>query len=249
MMRGFAYNEEEKDVEEEMPRDSHVIIGYGEVGEALHKIFPSAEVDDIPKNKLAAKQQYSVMHICFPYVDKHFVTYVRAYQNKFKPHITIIHSSVPIGTSDSLAAVHSPVRGVHPNIEEGIRTFVKFFGGMKAMEAARIFERKGIKTQVIRDSRTTEALKLWDTTQYGVMILLEKEIHKFCRINGLDFEVIYGIANATYNDGYARLGMQHVIRPALMHKDGKIGGHCVVENAHLLNTPSAKRIIKENSQL
>jgi hypothetical protein len=43
--------------------------------------------------------------------------------------------------------------------------------------------------------------------------------------------------------------MAYVNRPALMHKVGPIGGHCVVENANLLDTPLAKLIIETNSQL
>lgn len=252
----------------------HIIVGYGEVGKAIHAIFKDAEIIDTGLNQFLNRPTYpgevDVMHICFPYSqsepdtkslrdvtpgavfkmpNKGFVHEVESYQNTFRPGLTIIHSSVPIGTCDKLNAVHSPVRGVHPYLEKGLRTFVKYFGGFKALEAARIFEEQGINVKVVGDARTTEALKLWDTTQYGVMIALEKEIHKFCRENNVDFEIVYRDANVSYNEGYTRLGMSHVVRPQLMHKEGKIGGHCVIENAHLLDTPTAKRIIEENSTL
>ena len=239
----------------------HIIVGYGEVGKAIHAIFKDAEIIDTKQNLFLNNGAYpgdiDVMHVCFPftepdsepYKNKGFIREVESYQNTFRPGLTIIHSSVPIGTSDKLNAVHSPVRGVHPYLEKGLRTFTKYFGGFKAIEAARIFEEQGIRVKVVGDSRTTEALKLWDTTQYGVMIALEKEIHKFCRENNVDFEIVYRDANVSYNEGYMKLGMSHVVRPQLMHKEGKIGGHCVIENAHLLDTPTAKRIIDENSTL
>lgn len=262
----------------------HLIVGYGEVGQAMHKIFPDAEILDphIGATKMKLSGQYfDVMHICFPFdlglfettggfvakalvddiapgsvvavppmeIEPKFIKVVEEYKKYFGPNITIVHSSVPIGTCERLDVVHSPVRGVHPNIEKGLRTFVKYFGGFKAHEAAQLFEEQGIKTRVIRDSRTTEAAKLWDTTQYGIMILLEKEIYDFCRKNGLDFEVVYAEFNQTYHEGYKKLGMAYVTRPALMHKEGKIGGHCVVENAALLNTPLAQLIIERNKLL
>lgn len=228
---------------------NHIILGYGEVGRAINAIFPDAAKIDLNEgfNETIMKD-YEVVHICFPYSDT-FEKDVKDYTNRFNPEVLIIHSSVPIGTSDKLGAVHSPIRGVHPELEKGIRTFIKYFGGFHAQKAAKIFADKGIDTQVIRDSRTTEALKLWDTTQYGIMILLEKEIYKFCRDNGVDFEIIYAHANESYNEGYRILNMGYVNRPALMHKDGKIGGHCVVENAALLDTPLAKLIIERNAQL
>lgn len=234
---------------------NHLIIGYGEVGQALHKVFPDASTYDYQMGSpnFDASWDFKVlpkiyaMHICFPYIsESRFIEQVEEYQKKYRPYLTIIHSSVPIGTSDKLNAVHSPVRGVHPNLEAGLRTFVKYFGGFKAKEAAKLFEDVGIRTKVIRDARTTEAAKLWDTTQYGIMILLEKEIYKFCRDNGLDFEIVYADFNKTYNAGYEQLGMEHVVRPALMHKDGPIGGHCVIENAELLPSSISEFLLKAN---
>lgn len=223
-----------------MSEKKQLVIGLGEVGQAVKNILRCHGTD-----KEIVNETYDVLHICFPYSET-FVDDVRKYKEHYSSYLVIVHSSVPIGTCDLLEAVHSPIRGVHPHLEEGIRTFLKYFGGFRAPEAALIFEEVGIETQVIRDARTTEALKLWDTTQYGVMIMLEKEIFDFCRLNGLDFEIVYAHANKTYMQGYTKLGMAYVTRPSLMHKPGPVGGHCVLENARLLNTPSAARILKEN---
>jgi UDP-N-acetyl-D-mannosaminuronate dehydrogenase len=225
----------------------NLVIGLGEVGSAIQKIL-QCNGYDLDKGVVTNERYQDVIHICFPYTES-FVKEVRGYIEMFRPKLVIVHSTVPIGTCDKYGWVHSPVRGVHPNLEQGIRTFVKFFGGQSAYDAAQIFVEKGILCSIHDEARTMEALKLWDTTQYGVMILLEKEIHKFCSQYGLDYDVIYGEANKTYNEGYQKLGRPDVMRPWLRHIDGPIGGHCIVPNAHLLESLSARRIIEENTQL
>lgn len=232
----------------------HVIFGLGEVGKAINAIFPEAHSFDpkVQQSRPLPDGQFEILHVCFPYHNSiQFHEAMSMAIHKVRPRLIIIHSSVPIGTSQKYNAIHSPIRGVHPNLEKGIRTFVKYFGGEGegAEEAAELFSEKGIKVRVIKDSRTTEAGKLWDTTQYGVMILLEKEIHKFCLENNLDFDLIYTDFNNTYNAGYTELDMPYVVRPFLKHMDGPIGGHCVVENAALLDTGISKFIIDANIQL
>lgn len=225
----------------------HQIVGMGQVGTALSGLFPQAKTYDSTDAHTGI--EYSdVLHICFPYT-KDFIDYVLSYQALVKPSITVIHSSVPVGTSDELGAVYSPVRGVHPNLEQGMRTITKYFAGLKAPAIAAEFVMVGVPTRVIADTRTLEAAKLWDTTAYGLSILLEKEIWKYCKDNQLDFELVYREFTMTYNIGYRKLGMPHVQRPWLMHSEGRIGGHCVIPNAELLDSPSAKRLIKENKKL
>lgn len=221
-----------------------LIIGFGEVGQGLSKVIEADHMD--ASGYYGVDETYEVLHICFGYSDK-FKEAVANYQEHFKPTLTIIHSSVPVGTSELLKAVHSPIRGVHPYMEQGIRTFVKYFGGEKAESAAKLFPM--LKTMCVKSSRDTEALKLWDTTQYGVMILLEKSMYAWCEKNDIDFDLIYTEANKSYNEGYTKLGRPDVVRPYLKHMDGKIGGHCVVQNAFLLDSPTATEIITINESL
>lgn len=230
---------------------TQLVIGLGEVGSALRKILNCDGYDKYlyEEDEKTPTYSYDIIHICFPCTNqKKFIEEVNFYKTIHSARIVVVHSSVPIGTCEKLGATHSPIRGVHPYLEEGIRTFEKYVGGPKANEVAQMFNSFGIKTKIIFDSRTTEALKLWDTTQYGIMILLEKEIYEFCRKNGLDFQVIYGSANQSYNEGYEKLGMGYVRRPILEHYPGKIGGHCVIENANLLDSESAKRILNHAKQ-
>lgn len=223
-----------------MTKVKHLVVGFGEVGKAIHAIV-GGEAQDIAK-EFDFNGKCEVMHVCFPYF-KGFVKEVKMYQKRYKPQLTIIHSTVPLGTSLKCNAVHSPIRGVHPELEKGIRTFVKYFGGKGAKKAAKIFSDLGITTSVVPDSRTTEALKLWDTTIYGSLILLNKEIKHWCDKNGVDFNIIYTDASKTYNEGYLKLGRSEVMRPYLNYTKGKIGGHCVVPNAKLLKSKSAYDIL------
>lgn len=207
----------------------HLIVGYGEIGKALHEVLGDAYYVD-KKGGTWGGEHVQVVHICIPY-QKNFDKIVKQY---IFDGLVIVHSSVPVGTCDKLGVVHSPIRGVHPNLAEGIRTFTKYFGGKNANRAAMIFAKLNIDVFVCMEAKTTEALKLWDTTQYGRLIMLEKEIHAWCEKNGVDFDVVYKDANKTYNDGYVRLGRPEVVRPYLKHVPGPIGGHCVVPNAKLL---------------
>lgn len=230
-----------------MQNKRQLVIGLGEVGLALQKIL-SCDGMDTGKGIDPLGGQYDILHIAFPYSDK-FQEAVIKYKTKFDADLIIIHSSVPIGTSKLLNAVHSPIRGVHPFLEDGIRTFRKYFGGERSPVAAKIFSDLGLEVFCVSNSNNTEALKLWDTTQYGIMILLNKEINNFCTQNRLDFDFIYKEANISYNKGYSKLNRPDVVRPYLRHMEGKIGGHCVVENAALLNSESARMIIEQNETL
>ena len=157
----------------------HLIVGYGEVGRGLAKVLKQRSnvwildpYNGHKHNNDWPKKFYAV-HICFIYNSK-FLKAVQDIKRRYKHNILIIHSTVPIGTSDKLGAVHSPIRGTHPKLAKGIKTFVKYVGGKKAIKAAKLLNRYGIKTKILRNARDSEALKLWDTTQYAWMIILKK---------------------------------------------------------------------------
>jgi len=219
----------------------NLIIGNGQIGASLSRItmWEVVDIDDRTRYKT-----YDTLHICFGYQDN-FVSNVVAYKKVYKPSLIVIHSTVRLGTTEACGkeAVHSPMRGTHPKLDEGIRTFVKFFGGRKAKEAAEIFEKLGIETVLVLDSRTTEAAKLWDTTQYADSILIMKEIHAYCRAHKVDFNTVYTLFNASYNAGYTKLGRENVMRPVLEYKEGPIRGHCVLPNCRLLNSSTAQRVL------
>lgn len=229
-------------------RSSQLVIGNGEIGNAIQKILECDSYDSKEGALYLYDQgvplQYDVLHICFPYSEK-FTAHVRTYQAALSPRLVVVHSTVPLGTCDPQGWVHSPVRGIHPHLEEGIRTFVKFFGGDYAYDAAALFRAKGVKTMCAREARETEALKLWDTTIYGWNILLQKAIKDYCDRNGLDFRAVYTLANATYNSGYSSLAHPEFTKYILKDFPGPIGGHCVRENWELLGDDPIAILSKE----
>lgn len=226
-----------------------LVIGLGEVGKAISNVLHETEheVFGIDKNE-KAEGVFDVINICFPYFPN-FVEAVKVYQEKYLiSGLTIIHSTVPIGTSDKLGAVHSPIRGVHPHLEDGIKTFTKYFGGWRAVEAQEVFSSVILKRVTTTNAKNTEALKLWDTTYYGWNIIFNKAVKEFCNEHGLDFDLVYTEANNDYNAGYKELGRLEVQRPVLKHMEGQIGGHCVISNCHILGGGIAEFILSEDAK-
>ena len=225
-----------------------LIVGYGEIGKSLENILSKIHdvyVQDfglIPKINSAR-----VMHICFPY-SKQFVREVKKYQKCYKPKYTIIHSTVPMGTSNKCGAYYSPVRGIHPHLEESLKTFVKYFAP-KNRYLKKYFIDAGIPIEEVDKPETLEVMKLYCTTLYGLNIIAEKEIWNYCKKHDLDFDVVYTKCNQTYNEGYKKLGFPQYSKYVLNHRDGKIGGHCIIPNCELLNTNIAKFIVQQNGLL
>lgn len=223
-----------------------IVIGAGEVGTSLYRVLRRKHKTYLVDKDVWYYEGIEVMHICFPY-SKYFERYVKGYAKLYEPKYIVVHSTVPVGTCKRLKVFHSPIRGVHPHLEKGIKTFVKYLAPRSKM-LKKYFEDAGIKIKNISNTNETEALKLWCTTQYGVFIALQKEIYGWCRENGLNPKIVYKDANSTYNEGYAKLGMKHVLRPVLRPEEGKIGGHCVIQNCDLLKHRITSFIKNENNK-
>lgn len=217
------------------------ILGYGEVGKAMAKFYPKPKIKDLTHND--GLEGVDVLHVCIPW-NETFIDIVVKEVTAAKPKLVVIHSTVASGTTKKLVSllpdimiVHSPVRGVHPHLYEGIQTFVKYIGteDKKAGLAAQKHLRSiGIKTKIILPAAATELGKLLDTTYYGVCIAFHGEAKKMCDEIGVNFDDVMTKFNETYNKGYAKLGKKHVVRPVLYPPKNGIGGHCVVSNAYIL---------------
>lgn len=221
-----------------------LIIGFGEVGRAINAVlWDKYWVEILDSSHIGHRQgltksinqkQYDIIHICFPY-SKTFIKDVKAYQKKYKPKYTVIHSTVPVGTSRKLGAVHSPIRGIHPNLEGGVRTFTKFLGGERASEVADYFRRAGLRVCLFDRAETSEALKLFDTEYYRACIEFAHRVKRYCEANDLSFHEVYTLGNQTYNEGYTKLDHPEFVRPVLQPIMTPIGGHCVTQNSKLIN--------------
>ena len=116
------------------------ILGYGVIGRSIEEVYlmaPQQEYD-IQITDLDRKGDFtdlSVLNICIPFKSEdQFVNAVNPILSRYSPELTIIHSTIAPGITQLLSdvtgklIVHSPVRGVHPHLYEGIKTFVKFIG-------------------------------------------------------------------------------------------------------------------------
>ncbi len=218
------------------------ILGFGEVGRAIAKFYKNPAIKDLKRDDDLSG--VAVLNVCIPYLEN-FEKLVAGEIKKLKPRLTIIHSTVAPGTTKNLIKktgnkmiVHSPVRGSHPHLYEGIKTFIKFIGAetYKAGEVARRhLNSLGIKTEVFYPAKTTELGKLFDTTYYGLCIAWHGEMKKICDKEKVDFDKAVTIFNKTYNEGYKKLGISHVVRAVLYPPKSYIGGHCIIPNAELLS--------------
>jgi UDP-N-acetyl-D-mannosaminuronate dehydrogenase len=218
------------------------IIGYGEIGSSLGKVyseFSQFEVcvldpfigrdDDLTGS--------GILNICIPFISD-FVNVVNEYIDRFKPELVVIHSTVAPGTTAKIIGkvCHSPVRGLHPNLDLGIKTFLKYIGSEDqsvAIQYQNHLSQLGVVSHVCKNSKTTEYAKLLDTTYYGVCIAFHAEVAEVCENENIDFDEVMTLYNKSYNDGYTKLDKVNVIRPVL-YKTKKIGGHCVTPNANIL---------------
>jgi len=232
----------------------NLVVGLGQIGIPIYKIL--SEVHDTSSfdalDKDFTTQKYDVIHICFGHKgneSRDFHNWVKNYQKRFlnEKGLTIIHSTVSIGVSRKLNAVHSPVRGRHPDLEGGIRIFTKFFGGDRADEAAEIFRRCGLKVHIFDNQETTELGKISETTFYALMIEYVKDLKRECEKNNLSFTETYTIQALRYNEGWKALGYEYSM-PILVPMMFKQGGHCTLNNATLWDTKFTKLIIKENEK-
>lgn len=250
-----------------MIKSSVFVIGIGEVGAAIAEIFSKnfrVFKKDINFDEIGG-QTIDYLHICIPY-NKKFVTTAVTQIKKNKPKLTVIHSTVAVGTTrkifkkTNLPIVHSPVRGTHPNLERDIKKFVKYAGPINE-KSAKLAEdhlgEAGLKVELMEKPEETELGKLLDTTYYGWNILFTKLVGKLCENLNLDFDNVYTKFNKTYNEGY-RKSKPEVLRPILKYihsddKQGGIGGHCVMENTKLLHEQYhldfTKFLIEKNEKL
>lgn len=224
----------------------HLVIGLGQIGRPIFNILSDFyEVQGLDIVGRKPRGRFDVLHICFPY-SANFISSVLRYRTRYGVNedcLVIIHSTVPLGVSRTVSAVHSPVRGQHPKLGEGIRTFVKFFGGPRASEAAEYFRKAGIKVMIFDHAETTEALKLFDTEYYRVCIEFAHRVKRYCNKWGLNYAEVYRLPNMSYNEGYTHLGHSEYVRPILEPIEGSIGGHCVLPNSDLLALSEDKDVV------
>ena len=223
-------------------------IGYGEIGKSICGLYDDKKeydvwhIDTKDEKKDVIPKKIDIMHVCIQYSEK-FIQYVREYIEEFKPGLTIINSTVPVMTTDTIYnvtkvnIVHSPVMGKHPNLTKSIQTFTKIVAGCtkEATEmACSHFSALGINTMTYDTPEESEMAKLLSTSYYAWSVYYMQKVHNLCKKWNLDFDNVYTKTNHIYNEGYSELGDRHFVRPVLRYMGKGVGKHCLYENAVIL---------------
>jgi UDP-N-acetyl-D-mannosaminuronate dehydrogenase len=154
------------------------------------------------------------------------------YIGRYKPALTIINSTVGVGTTRKVASgasadvVHSPVRGKHAHMQDEMLSYTKFIGALDstaAHNAARHFEASGFKTRILPSPETTELGKLAETTYFGMMIAWAQEVERYCDRTGTNYDEVISLFD------------EIKFFPPVKYFPGTIGGHCVMRNIEILS--------------
>ena len=138
-----------------------------------------------------------ILHVCYPFEIQDFVAETARYIDLFRPGLTVINSTVAIGTTRQIAqrtdsaVVNSPVRGKHACMVEELIRYTKFVGAIDPMaggKAAAHFAILGMKTKLLSSPEVTELAKLTETTYFGLMIAWAQEIERYCDQLGEDYD-------------------------------------------------------------
>lgn len=220
-----------------------IVIGLGETGQPLYEVlkeaYPETVGYDSKMGEYPDLDDIEIINICIPYSDK-FISEVKGLQMWLCPSLTIIHSTVPIGTTAQIPnAVHSPILGKHNNMKQSIKSFVKWVGGEMADEAGEYLRGAGLKCRIVPTSQETEMLKLLCLAKYGKDIAFAEYADDLCREYGVSYDhVIEWDINYNSHVGDYR-------RPIILPPKGKIGGHCVVQNTKILNEQHPNTMLDE----
>jgi len=214
-------------------REKVVVAGLGEVGKPLLQLLSehywAVGLDITPSTE--DPRGATVLHICFPYQIRDFVGEVARYIDSIKPQLTVINSTVEVGTTRRVAektgaaVAYSPVRGKHARMLDDMRKYAKFIGGIDRTvgeRVARHFESVGLKTRVLSSPEAAEVAKLTETTYFGLMIAWAQQVERYTDQLNVDYEEVISF--------YEEVGFF----PPVKYFPGIIGGHCVMPNIELL---------------
>jgi UDP-N-acetyl-D-mannosaminuronate dehydrogenase len=232
-----------------------LVVGMGQIGTAVAQTIAKCDdvlTYDVRDGAVVEIAAVDILHVCIPFKDEaSFLATVQYYIKFYKPMHVLIWSTVAIGTTKKInGAVHSPVEGRHPALTMSVRTMVRWLGANNEGEGeffAKYFKELWIKPHVVNNSDFTEFLKLRSTSRFGINLAFAEYESSVASELGMDYRLLKDF-DRDYNKLYRNLGMDWAQRYVLNAPGGKIGGHCVVPNAKLLDAqfPSdfLKRIIE-----
>ena len=228
-----------------------LVIGYGEVGHALEEILNEryeTKIHDPPKERLAPEGKYAWLHICIPYTES-FVKTVDFYMKQFSPEHTVIHSTVPVGTTRALSylyhVTYSPIRGEHPELVRYLREFPKWIATTDdSNEVLSHFQACGISMRLAPSIEALEWFKLLETFEYAYRIVLWQEIERQADRpevrGGVPKNEVLSALKEWFFEKRAVYDGERGLVPIMF--GGVIKGHCLMPNVELLKPLMTKEL-------
>jgi UDP-N-acetyl-D-mannosaminuronate dehydrogenase len=218
-----------------------IVAGLGEVGRPLLSILTRAyNCIGVDVDPTKVDQPCSVLHICYPFEIKNFVATTASYIAKYQPRLTIIHSTVAVGTTRQVQeqvdtpVIFSPVRGKHAKMEQDMLHYKKFVCGIDSQsvqEASQHLTRAGFKVASFPSPEAGELSKLLETTWLGMLVGWAQDIERMAA----QCDASYDNVNAFIEEiGY----LPKNVFP------GYIGGHCVMPNIAILRRRFASKFLE-----
>ena len=215
------------------------VVGLGEVGGPLLKLIEQAGVPvvgiDVDTGAFPARGSVDVMHVCFPFEIDDFVGEAAWYIELLAPRVTVVNSTVAVGTTRAIAdltgtpVAYSPIRGKHAVMLDELTRYVKFVGAEDAALARQVaghFESLGMRTKIVASPETAELAKLTETTYFALLIAWAQTIDRWSEELGADYDEVVSF--------YEEIGFF----PPVRYVPGVIGGHCAMPNIELLSQSS-----------
>src|SRR5262245_18908922 len=227
------------------------VAGLGAVGTALAALLSESydvTTFDVHPPPLETLRPIEFLHICYPFEIPDFLATSASYIAGLQPAVTIINSTVAVGTTHQLAersrrpVVHSPIRGKHNSLREELPTYVKFIGALDQESGAVTadhFAAAAIKTRVQIPPETTELAKLSETTYFALLIAWAQEVERLADQVQVDYDSVVSF--------YEEIGFF----PPVKYFPGVIGGHCVMPNVEILRSlkdTALLRAIRDSNQ-
>lgn len=214
-----------------MSEEIVIVAGLGEVGQPLLNILQrSYTCVGVDVSPVDVDHPCSVLHVCYPFQIKDFIGTTVAYIEKYRPSLTIINSTVSVGTTREVQkrvqtpVIYSPVRGKHAKMEQDMLFYRKFVGGSDSRsteKAAQHFARAGFKVATFPNAEAGELSKLLETTWLGLLVGWAQDVERMATKCGASYgDVNEFIKEISY--------LPTNIFP------GVIGGHCVMPNIAIL---------------
>lgn len=215
-----------------------ILIGYGEVGQAVEKVFGrnhEITIADPDRGYEWSPSKYGAQDlalVCIPWSPDIFIHSVRDWATLSGAEAILVFSTVPIGTCSNLGASHYPVEGKHPNIAHDMEKNVGILGGNN--DIIELFlAQAGQDYRVLDKPEWSEFLKLRSLTYFALCLEFSRYTAGVCTSLGLDYQEVQRY-DAIYNDVVRLRGDHRQARPILDPPAGAIGGHCVLPGVRML---------------